>query len=94
MAKRGCRKAITYIPAQCNRILGYFEKEDENAKIACSIIDQIIRSIDLGDSETVALDILNGIIVNIPVESETESRRKHSGAKLAQETIDAEMIHV
>ena len=75
MAKRGHRKAITCIQAQSNKILGYFEKEDERAKIACGIIDVIIRSIDIGDSKTVALDILNGIIANIPVESETESRR-------------------
>ena len=80
MAKQGRRKAITCIPAQSNKILGYLEKEDENAKIACGIIDENIRLIDLGDSKAVALDILNGIIANIPVESETESRRKHSGA--------------
>ena len=67
MAKRGRRKAITCIPAQSNKILGYLEEEDENAKIACCITDEIIRSIKFGDSKTVALDILNGIIANIPV---------------------------
>ena len=81
MAKRGLRKAIKCIPAQSNKILGYFEKEDENAKIACCITDEIIRLIEFGDSKTVALDILKAIIANIPVENETESRRKHSGAK-------------
>ena len=49
MAKRGCRKAITCIQAQSNKILEYFEKEDEKAKIACGIIDEIIRSIDIDE---------------------------------------------
>ena len=74
MAKWDRRRAITCNPAQSNKILGYLEKEDENAKFACGIIEEIIRSIDFGDSRTVALDILNGIIANIPVESETQSR--------------------
>lgn len=69
---------MSCIPAQSNKILGYFEKKDANAKIACGITDEIIRSIDFGEAKSVALDILNGIIANIPVESETESRRKHS----------------
>ena len=57
MAKRGRRKAITCIPAQSNKILGYLEKEDENVKVAYGIIDEIFRSIDFGDSKTVALNI-------------------------------------
>ena len=51
MAKRGRRKAITCIPAQFNKILGYLEKEDENAKIACGITDETIRSINFASTE-------------------------------------------
>ena len=48
------------LPTQSNKILGYLEKQNENAKIAFCIINNLIRSIDFGDdSKIVALDILS-----------------------------------
>ena len=83
MAKRGRKKQP--LPEQSNKILSYLNR---NTTLGVrGIIDELINGIDFrNEAETVVSDIIGNIISDIP---ETESKLKHSGETVSQDTLES-----
>ena len=83
MAKRGRKKQP--LPEQSNKILSYLNR---NTTLGVrGIIDELINGMDFrNEAETVVSDIIGNIISDIP---ETESKSKHSGETVSQDTLES-----
>ena len=84
------RKKVPFVE-QSNKIYSYLIHKEEESYIVPNvqkILDDLLDSIDFRDeNEKIASEILKNIFRGI--ESESKNKPKHSGEKVAQETIDS-----
>ena len=84
------RKKVPFVE-QSNKIYSYLIHKEEESYIVPNvqkILDDLLDSIDFRDeNEKIASEILENIFRGI--ESESKNKPKHSGEKVAQETIDS-----